>query len=280
MFGAISSPAPSPNALNMPSVTAVGSAAPEALRGARRKARLVCGPNHPTTDMMRLSSSMKAPVADQSTASRKTAIAPFRPAAGVRAAYVNMVSARPCLARERRQADRNQDRVERRSMTGLIRIKVENQGDEKFRPEGRTGARSPARMIGGKPRIVEVKGMALRRRFFENRSRSTSTISTSRASSARSAKMLGEAKVNIATFHLGRQAAGGEAIALVLHRLATLAAQQGMVWLEKRRCPAAGSLCVKVLSFCILGGGAHTARLSLRWSQQQSGLSWSAMLKP
>ena len=27
--------------------------------------------------------------------------------------------------------------------------------------------------------------------------------------------MLGEAKVNIATFHLGRQAAGGEAIALV-----------------------------------------------------------------
>jgi D-3-phosphoglycerate dehydrogenase / 2-oxoglutarate reductase len=28
-------------------------------------------------------------------------------------------------------------------------------------------------------------------------------------------QMLGEAKVNIATFHLGRQAAGGEAIALI-----------------------------------------------------------------
>ena len=44
---------------------------------------------------------------------------------------------------------------------------------------------------------------------------STSPTRTSRASSAASPALLGDAKVNIATFHLGRTKPGGDAIALV-----------------------------------------------------------------
>jgi D-3-phosphoglycerate dehydrogenase len=68
-------------------------------------------------------------------------------------------------------------------------------------------------IVGGKPRIVEVKGMALE--ATSSRSCSSSTTPTSRASSAQSAGLLGDAKVNIATFNLGREAAGGDAIAIV-----------------------------------------------------------------
>jgi D-3-phosphoglycerate dehydrogenase len=68
-------------------------------------------------------------------------------------------------------------------------------------------------VIGGKPRIVEVKGMALEADFqpvmlFVNNSDKPGFIGAM-------AGLLGEAKVNIATFNLGREAAGGDAIAIV-----------------------------------------------------------------
>ncbi|MBU4567436.1 MAG: phosphoglycerate dehydrogenase [Alphaproteobacteria bacterium] len=93
----------------------------------------------------------------------------------------------------------------------LIRIKVKTKAT-KNSPEG--GWRTLAgALIGGKPRIVEVKGMALEGDFspftlYVNNIDKPGFIGAL-------GQMLGEAKVNIATFHLGRQAAGGEAIALV-----------------------------------------------------------------
>ena len=76
----------------------------------------------------------------------------------------------------------------------------------------------PARLRrhGGRRRAAHRRGQghgAGRRR--SRRPCSTSTTSTSRASSARWAALLGEAGVNIATFNLGRTASGGDAIALV-----------------------------------------------------------------
>ena len=68
-------------------------------------------------------------------------------------------------------------------------------------------------IVGGKPRVVEVKGMALEADFqpymlFINNSDKPGFIGAM-------ASLLGEAKVNIATFNLGREAAGGDAIAIV-----------------------------------------------------------------
>ena len=65
----------------------------------------------------------------------------------------------------------------------------------------------------GRPRIVEVKGMALEGDFapvmlYVNNLDKPGFIGAL-------GQMLGEADVNIATFHLGRTEAGGEAISLV-----------------------------------------------------------------
>jgi D-3-phosphoglycerate dehydrogenase len=68
-------------------------------------------------------------------------------------------------------------------------------------------------VIAGQPRIVEVKGMSLEAPFHPN----TLYINNSDKPGFIGAlgTLLGDAGVNIATFHLGRQAAGAEAIALV-----------------------------------------------------------------
>jgi D-3-phosphoglycerate dehydrogenase len=68
-------------------------------------------------------------------------------------------------------------------------------------------------IVGGKPRVVEVKGMQLEADFqpymlFVNNSDKPGFIGAM-------AGLLGEGKVNIATFNLGREAAGGDAIAIV-----------------------------------------------------------------
>jgi D-3-phosphoglycerate dehydrogenase len=68
-------------------------------------------------------------------------------------------------------------------------------------------------LIAGHPRIVEVKGMALEGVFspvmlYVNNLDKPGFIGAL-------GLMLGEEKINIATFHLGRTAAGEEAIALI-----------------------------------------------------------------
>ncbi|MEZ6013166.1 MAG: phosphoglycerate dehydrogenase [Hyphomonas sp.] len=93
----------------------------------------------------------------------------------------------------------------------LIRVKVKTKAT-KNAPEG--GWRTLAgTTIAGKPRIVEVKGMALEGDFspvmlYVNNLDKPGFIGAL-------GQMLGEEKVNIATFHLGRTAAGEEAIALI-----------------------------------------------------------------
>lgn len=93
----------------------------------------------------------------------------------------------------------------------LIRIKVLTKSTVNS-PEG--GWRTLAGTVtAGRPRVVEVKGMALEGDFspvtlYVNNLDKPGFIGALGA-------MLGEAGVNIATFHLGRKDEGGEAIALV-----------------------------------------------------------------
>lgn len=93
----------------------------------------------------------------------------------------------------------------------LIRIKVRVPKTEN---SDETGWRSLAGTVSaGRPRVVEIKEMPLEGDFspvalYVNNIDKPGFIGALGA-------MLGEANVNIATFHLGRQDAGGEAIALI-----------------------------------------------------------------
>ncbi len=80
--------------------------------------------------------------------------------------------------------------------------------------DSETGWRSLAgTLIAGQPRIVEIKGMALEGDFsqtllYVNNLDRPGFIGALGA-------LLGDEDINIATFHLGRTGAGGEAIALI-----------------------------------------------------------------
>jgi D-3-phosphoglycerate dehydrogenase / 2-oxoglutarate reductase len=116
---------------------------------------------------------------------------------------VNMVSA-PALLKERGAPLTESTRDDSPTYDSLIRVKVKTGG----------GWRTLAgTLVGGQPRIVEVKGMALEAPFH------ALTLYTNNADKpgfiGALGTLLGDAGVNIATFHLGRDAAGGEAIALV-----------------------------------------------------------------
>ena len=118
-------------------------------------------------------------------------------------AEVNMVSA-PAILQERGGQLKESKRDDSPVYDSLMRIKVRGEG--KWRSVA--GA-----IVGGRPRIVEVKGMQLEADFqpfmlFVNNSDKPGFIGAM-------AGLLGEAKVNIATFNLGREAAGGDAIAIV-----------------------------------------------------------------
>ena len=67
--------------------------------------------------------------------------------------------------------------------------------------------------MGGAPKIVEVRGMPLEADFhpvmlFVNKLDKPGFIGAL-------GTILAEAQINIATFHLGREAAGGEAVAII-----------------------------------------------------------------
>jgi D-3-phosphoglycerate dehydrogenase len=116
---------------------------------------------------------------------------------------VNMVSA-PALLKERGVGLAETKREASPTYDSLIRIKVKTGGS------WRTVAGS---VIAGAPRIVEVKGMSLDAPFspqivYVNNLDKPGFIGAF-------ATLLGGAGLNIATFHLGRTDAGGEAIALV-----------------------------------------------------------------
>jgi D-3-phosphoglycerate dehydrogenase len=118
-------------------------------------------------------------------------------------ADVNMVSA-PALLKERGVPLAETKRESSPTYDSLIRLRVKTGGG------WRTVAGS---VIAGSPRIVEVKGMALDAPFsptivYVNNLDKPGFIGAF-------ATLLGDAGVNIATFHLGRLSAGEEAIALV-----------------------------------------------------------------
>jgi D-3-phosphoglycerate dehydrogenase len=116
---------------------------------------------------------------------------------------VNMVSA-PAILKERGTPLTESKRDDSPIYDSLIRIKVQTGG------KWRTLA---GVVIAGQPKIAEVKNMPLEAQFhpvmlFANNSDEPGFIGALGV-------MLGEAGVNIATFHLGREATGGDAIALV-----------------------------------------------------------------
>jgi D-3-phosphoglycerate dehydrogenase / 2-oxoglutarate reductase len=116
---------------------------------------------------------------------------------------VNMVSA-PALLKERGAPLTESTRDASPTYDSLIRLKVKTGG----------GWRTLAgAVIAGKPRIVEVKGMSLEAPFHP----ATLYINNSDQPGFIGAlgTLLGDAQINIATFHLGREGSGGEAIALV-----------------------------------------------------------------
>jgi D-3-phosphoglycerate dehydrogenase len=116
---------------------------------------------------------------------------------------VNMVSA-PAVAKERGITVSESRQDDSPTYDSLIRITVTTE----------LGKRAFAgTVVGGAPRIVEVKGMELDAAFgtdmlFINNLDKPGFIGALGA-------LLGEAGVNIATFNLGRRAAGEDAIALV-----------------------------------------------------------------
>ncbi len=116
---------------------------------------------------------------------------------------VNMVSA-PAVLKERGVTLTESKREISPTYDSVIRIKVQTDG----------GWRTVAgAVIAGGPKIVEVKGMSLEAAFhplmlYVNNSDKPGFIGAL-------GTMLGEAQVNIATFNLGRVAAGEDAVALV-----------------------------------------------------------------
>jgi D-3-phosphoglycerate dehydrogenase / 2-oxoglutarate reductase len=118
-------------------------------------------------------------------------------------ADVNMVSA-PALLKEHGTPLTESKRETSPTYDSLIRIKVKTGGGWRTVAGG---------VVGGAPRIVEVKGMPLEAAFhpvmlYVNNLDKPGFIGAL-------GTMLAEAKINIATFNLGRVAEGEDAIALV-----------------------------------------------------------------
>jgi len=119
-------------------------------------------------------------------------------------ASVNMVNA-PVIARER-GIDVAEVKHERDSdYNSIIRISVTT---EKF-----TRSISGTLFGGRHPRVVEIKGIEIEAEFAPHMLYLTNDDKPGFI--GRLGTILGENKVNIATFHLGRDKPGGSAIALV-----------------------------------------------------------------
>jgi D-3-phosphoglycerate dehydrogenase len=116
---------------------------------------------------------------------------------------INMVSA-PVVLKQKGTPLTESRRDSSPVFGSLIRIKVLTGG--KWRPVGGT-------VIGGTPKIIEVKGMSLEADFhpvmlFVNNRDKPGFVGAL-------GTRLGERQINIATFHMGREAPGGDAITIV-----------------------------------------------------------------
>ncbi|MEK7661506.1 MAG: ACT domain-containing protein [Pseudomonadota bacterium] len=118
-------------------------------------------------------------------------------------AEINMVSA-PAILKERGTPFTEAKRELSPTYDSLMRVKIQTGG--KWRTLAGT-------LVGGHPKIVEVKSMELDAHFhplmlFVNNADKPGFIGAL-------GTMLGQAGVNIATFHLGREEEGQDAIAMV-----------------------------------------------------------------
>jgi D-3-phosphoglycerate dehydrogenase len=117
---------------------------------------------------------------------------------------VNMVNA-PVLAKERGIEVTEMKKEASGDYHTLIRLEVTT--------EDRVRSLSGTLFGGTKPRIVEIKGIAIEAEVGPNMLYVTNQDKPGFI--GRLGALLGEAGVNIATFHLGRNEAGGDAIALI-----------------------------------------------------------------
>ena len=118
---------------------------------------------------------------------------------------VNMVNA-PIIAKERGIKVSETRRDRQGVYEGFIKITV-------TLADGTTRRVAGTVFSDGRPRLIQIKDINWTR--SSRRTCSMSSTRTSLASSASWARSLGEAKVNIAAFALGRSAPGADAIALV-----------------------------------------------------------------
>ncbi|MGC2776322.1 MAG: phosphoglycerate dehydrogenase, partial [Bradyrhizobium sp.] len=117
---------------------------------------------------------------------------------------VNVVSA-PVIAKERGMIVDEVLRAGESDYESLITVAVTTEHQER--------AVSGTVYADGKPRLVDIKGIRVDAEF--GKSMIYVTNEDKPGFIGKFASLLGDAKINIATFHLGRVAAGGDAIALV-----------------------------------------------------------------
>jgi len=117
---------------------------------------------------------------------------------------VNVVSA-PVIAKERGMVVEEVLRAGESDYESLITVNVTTEQQER--------AVSGTVYADGKPRLVDIKGIRVDAEF--GKSMVYVTNEDKPGFIGRFASLLGDAKLNIATFHLGRVAPGGDAIALV-----------------------------------------------------------------
>lgn len=117
---------------------------------------------------------------------------------------VNVVSA-PVVAKERGMTVEETTREGEGDYESLITVTVVT--------ERQTRSVSGTVYHDGKPRLVDIKGIRVDAEFGDSMIYVTNEDKPGFI--GKFASLLGDAKVNIATFHLGRIAAGGDAIALV-----------------------------------------------------------------
>jgi D-3-phosphoglycerate dehydrogenase / 2-oxoglutarate reductase len=117
---------------------------------------------------------------------------------------VNVVSA-PVVAKERGMVVDEIVRAAHSDYESLITVAVATERQER--------SVSGTVYADGKPRLVDVKGIRVDAEF--GKSMIYVTNEDKPGFIGNFASLLGDAKINIATFHLGRTAPGGDAIALV-----------------------------------------------------------------
>ena len=117
---------------------------------------------------------------------------------------VNVVSA-PIVAKERGIVVEETTREAQGDYESLITVTVVT--------ERQTRSVSGTVFADGRPRIVDIKGIRVEAEFGPSMIYVTNDDKPGFV--GRFASILGEAGINIATFHLGRNAPGGDAIALV-----------------------------------------------------------------